>query len=62
MPSGAITKFMFNMTQLGKTPQEIESEFVQFQSILVNLLIAFAIIFGLTLLTVKIKSKIQNKL
>ena len=61
MPSRAITNFMYNMTQLGMTPQQIEKEFVEFQSILENLLIAFAIIFGLTLLIVKIKSKIQNK-
>ena len=61
MPSRAISNYMYNMTQLGMTPREINLGFVQFQLILENLLIAFAIIFSLTLLIVKFKSKLQNK-
>ncbi len=61
MPSRAISDYMYNMTQLGATPQKINLGFVQFQLILTNLLIAFAIIFSLTLLIVEFKSKLQNK-
>lgn len=45
MPSRAINNYMYNMTQLGATPQKINLGFVQFQLILTNLLIAFAIIY-----------------
>ncbi len=61
MPSRAISNYMYNTTQLGATPQKINLGFVQFQLILTNLLIAFAIIFSLTLLIVEFKSKLQNK-
>lgn len=61
MPSRAISNYMYKMTQLRAIPQRINLGFVQFQLILTNLLIAFAIIFSLTLLIVRFKSKLQNK-